>query len=443
MIDKRQGFALDADVLVIGGGAAGVAAAVTAARQNLKVILLERYGFAGGGAVAGLSGTICGLFEAREDPKAAPARLVYGFAEEFVQRMQARGGLSGPTLYGKTYTLVHDPMVWREVGDDLLAESGVQVLYHTVVSDVLMDGGERVAGVVAYNKQGKLRVTAKITIDASGDADVTAMAGLQTYRSLNGVIQNPTMIFRISGVDVKRFLATYGDNSVLLGPVVEMIQEAKASGKYALPREKIFLFPTTRPNELLCNCTRILGEDGRDLDPLNAADLTDAEVQGRKQVREYERFFRDYLVGCENAYVNDTGVQVGIRQSRQAMGVATLANSDVVAGTKFRSGIARSAWPIEQHAGAVPKLEWLFNDYYEIPYECFVPSTGESLLVAGRCLSAEAEAMASARVTAQCFSYGHAIGHAAALAVHENVQPRQIDPIAVREAVNRDGAQLD
>src|SRR5690606_1254310 len=106
---------------------------------------------------------------------------------------------------------------------------------------------------------------------------------------------------------------------------------------------------------LLCNCTRIIGRDGRELNPMVAEDLSEAEFQGRLQVREYERFFRDFLEGCENAYVLDTGVQVGIRQSRQIQGVATLNNTDVVAGTKFRSGIARSAWPIEQHAGAVPK----------------------------------------------------------------------------------------
>ena len=443
MIDKRPETILHADVLVVGGGAAGVAAAVTASRQNLKVILLERYGFCGGGAVAGLSGTICGLYEARQDPEAKPARLVFGFADEFVKRMQARNGLSAPVRYGKTFTLVHDPLVWREVGDELLMEAGVQVIYHTVVTDVLLDGGQRIAGVVAYSKQGKLRIMAGVTIDASGDADVAAMAGLQTYASLNGVVQNPTMIFRIQGVDVDRFLHHYGDNSVLLGEVVKLLEEANASGKYALPRHKIFLFPTPRPGEMLCNCTRILGGDGRDLNPLIAADLTEAEIEGRRQVREYERFLRDKLVGCENAYVNDTGVQVGVRQSRQVHGVATLINGDVVQGTKFRTGIARSAWPIEQHSGVKPKLEWLFNDYYEVPYECFVPVSGESLLTAGRCLSAESEAMASARVTAQCFSYGHAIGHAAAIAVHEGIQPREIDPLAVRSAVNRDGAQLD
>ena len=149
------------------------------------------------------------------------------------------------------------------------------------------------------------------------------------------------------------------------------------------------------------------------------------------------------LTGCEKSWVNDTGVQVGVRQTRQIEGSATLANGDVVQGSKFTAGIARSAWPIELHAGAKPRLEWLIDDYYEIPYGCFVPMRGESLLAAGRCLSAEHEAMASARVTAQCFSYGHAIGHAAAIAIRENIAPRKLDGAALREILNRDGAGLN
>jgi hypothetical protein len=124
-------------------------------------------------------------------------------------------------------------------------------------------------------------------------------------------------------------------------------------------------------------------------------------------------------------------------------GECCLANEDVLAGRKSRSGIARSPWPIELHSGEKPRLTWLLNDYYEVPYECFVPAQGESILVAGRCLSAQHEAMASARVTAQCFSYGHAIGHAAAIAVKEGLAPRAISGADIRLALNRDGAALD
>jgi hypothetical protein len=204
----------------------------------------------------------------------------------------------------------------------------------------------------------------------------------------------------------------------------------------------VFLFPTPRPGELLCNCTRIVGADGRELNSIFVRDFTEAEIQGRRQVAEYARFFRDHLIGCERSFVNDTGVQVGVRQSRQIEGTQVLANQDVVSGRKVATGIARSAWPIELHAGSKPRLSWLIDDYYEIAYECFVPKRGESLLAAGRCLSAEHEAMASARVTAQCFSYGHAIGHAAAIAVREHIRPRDIDGRAVRDALNRDNAEL-
>jgi hypothetical protein len=160
-------------------------------------------------------------------------------------------------------------------------------------------------------------------------------------------------------------------------------------------------------------------------------------------VREYWRFFRDHVEGCEASWVNDTGVQVGVRQTRQARGVALLANDDILRGAKFADGIARSPWPIELHAGAKPRVEWLLDDYYEVPYGCFVPQRGEGLLVAGRCLSAQHEAVASARVTAQCFSYGHAIGHAAAMCLESGVEPRALAGTDVRERLNRDGARLD
>lgn len=440
-LDRRANEVMSVDVLVVGGGAAGVAAAITARRRGLSVALVERYGFCGGGAVAGLSGTVCGLYLATDRANARPEQVVFGFADEFCRALESRGGLAAPVRYGKTWTRVHDPLVWRDTADDLLADAGVEVIYHAVATAALVEGDERIEGAAVWTKQGPLEVRAKVTVDASGDADLVAMAGLGSFIGADGQVQNPTMIFRLQGVDVGRFLAEYGDDTIMGEAVSAKLRAAQAAGA-GLPRAKIWLFPTTRPGELLCNCTRVTGADGRELNPLLRRDFTEAEIEGRRQVRAYARFFRDNLAGCEHAFVNDTGVQVGIRQSRQVTGVKRLANEDVIAARKFDDGIARSPWPIELHSGARPKLEWILDDYYEVPYGAFVPASGSGLLVAGRCLSAEHEAVASARVTAQCFSYGHAIGHAAAIAVQERIEPRRLGGAAIRDALTADGAQL-
>ena len=441
--DRRPATELSVDVLVVGGAAAGLAAACTTGRKGLNVLLLERYGFCGGAAVAGFSGTVCGLFPARQGAVGEPEKIIGGFVDDFIRAMRSRGGLTDPVRYGETYTLVHEPLAWRESADELLAAANVRVLFHTTVISVHVDGSERIEGVRAYTKQGMFDIRAKLTTDASGDADVFAMAGLPTKVGQDGRVQNPTMIFRLAGVDVARFLDEYGSDSIRRHQVTEEILAANTNGAYTLPRAKIFLFPTPRRDELLCNCTRILGADGRELNPLIAADFTEAEVMGRRQAREYARFFKDRLAGCEHAYLNDTGVQVGVRQTRQIVGTALLRNEDVVGGAKRLDAIARSPWPIELHAGAKPRVSWLYDDYYEIPLGCFIPPTGEGLLAAGRCLSAEHEAMASARVTAQCFSHGHAIGHAATLAVREGLGMRDIPVSNVRARLINEGALLD
>lgn len=440
-IDLRPVERLDADVLVAGGGAAGIAAAITAARAGCSVILVERYGFCGGGAVAGLSGTVCGLYEASDDEGREPRKVVHGFVDDFIAEMEARDGLTPPVRYGKTWTRVHDPLVWREAADALLAEANVRVIYHAEILAALCEG-TRVEGAVLSTVTGRLEIRAKLCVDATGDGALSAMAGLQTYMGDGGTVQNPTMIFRMVNVDVSRFAAAYGSDTIMPVEVSDMIAEADGNG-YTLPRRKIWIFTTTRPGELMCNCTRIVGADGRELNATFWRDFSEAEIEGRRQAREYARFFRDRLAGCEAAVVNDTGVQVGVRQTRQVKGRSMLMNSDVLTGAKFADGIARSPWPIELHSGAKPRVEWLLEDIYEVPFGCFVPETGEGLLTAGRCLSAEHEAVASARVTAQCFSYGHAIGHAAVMAVREGLSVHSIDGRDIRALLDKDGAGLD
>lgn len=439
-VDRRGAVPISTDVLVAGGGAAGVAAAVIAARQGMQVTLVERYGFCGGGAVAGMSGTVCGLYQATNDATAGPKQVVFGFADEFVRLLESRNGLTPPMRYGKTFTRVHDPLVWRDAADHLLRNAGVRVLFHTMVIDVLLEG-DHVTGAIAWSKQGRLHISAKLVIDATGDADVVAMAGFPSFVGDEGRVQNPTMIFRMLGVDTARFRREYGDDTIMPASVTELLKASNGKG-YVLPRAKIWLFTTTRPGELLCNCTRIIGPDGRELNTLLAADFTDAEMEGRLQIREYARFFRDHVTGCESSFINDSGVQVGVRQTRQALGTQTLMNDDVLQARKFSDGVARSPWPIELHTGSRPRVEWVLDDFYEVPYGCFVPQRGEGLLVAGRCLSAQHEAVASARVTAQCFSYGHAIGHAAAMCVRDKIGPRQLTGAEVRKRLNRDGARL-
>ena len=155
------------------------------------------------------------------------------------------------------------------------------------------------------------------------------------------------------------------------------------------------------------------------------------------------RFLKAHVPGCEASFVNDTGVQAGIRQSRSIAGIERLTNSDVVGRRKRADGVVRSPWPIELHSGEKPKLEWLDDDYYEVPYGALVPEKGENLIVAGRCISAEHEALASCRVTAQCFGYGHAAGVAAIQSLRSGMPIRDLEGTEIRDLLNRDDARLN
>ena len=224
--------------------------------------------------------------------------------------------------------------------------------------------------------------------------------------------------------------------------MTEKILELNACGEYHMPRHKIWIFPTTRPNELMVNATRLAGQDGRVLNVIDPVDFTEAEVSGRKQVREYARFLQAHVPGCENSYVVDTGVEVGIRQTRSIEGVDKLTNEDVVNCRKRPDGIVRTPWPIELHSGTKPKLHWLLDDWYEVPYGALIPAQGENIIVAGRCLSAEHEALASARVTAQTFEYGHAAAHATVISIQEEKGFRDIRGEDVREKMIQAGSRF-
>jgi glycine/D-amino acid oxidase-like deaminating enzyme len=427
------------DVVVVGGGASGVAAATVAAEQGLSVILVERYGFCGGAAVAGMSGTICGLYLAEDTPTRAE-QIVFGFTERFRRTLHERGGLTPPQLYGKTWADAHDPLVWREAADQLLERAGVRVLFHTRVVGVLLDGDVH-TGVVVESNAGRSVIRAARTIDASGDAAVVARAGHGTVFGANGSIQNPTMFFRLGDVDQAVFDDYYGSDTICPPKVTEAILKAREDG-LDLPRHHIWIFRTNHDGQLLVNATRLTAPDGRMLNVIDPEDFTLAEVGGRRQVRDYARFLAENVPGCEKSYVLDTGVEAGIRQTRSILGVQTLTDDDVVAARKRPDGIARSAWPIELHSGERPKLHWILDDYYEVPYQALVPRTGENIIVAGRCLSAQHQALASARVTAQCFEYGQAAALATVRSLRDGLAYRDIPGADVRAAMTELGSAL-
>jgi hypothetical protein len=429
----------DVDVAVVGAGAAGVATATVAAEAGASVLIVEKYGFAGGAAVAGMSGTICGMYLASDDA-AGPQQVVRGFTERFVGELTARGGLTAPQKYGKTFTAAHDPLVWREVADALLTAAGANILFHTQLVDVVVDDGVY-RGLVIASNAGVGLVNAARIIDASGDGAVIARGGGRYRFGDNGRIQNPTMFFRLGNVDTDAFWNAWGSDTINPPWITEALDAARCMGM-DLPRNKIWIFATSRPGELLVNATRLTGPDGRMLNVIDPADFTIAEIGGRRQVREYTRFLVDEVPGCAQAFVVDTGVEAGIRQTRTVAGVQTLHDDEVVAGTKRADSICRSPWPIELHDGAKPKLHWLLDDYYDVPYGTLVPEHGENVIVAGRCLSADHQALASARVTAQCFEYGHAAATATLLSLETETPYRDIDVRDVQTRMIAHGSAL-
>ena len=419
------------DIIVLGGGPAGIAAATTAAEAGHKTLLIERLGFCGGAAVSGMSGTICGLYNSVEDPQAAqPQQLIFGFAERMRSALDLQGGLTAPQIYGKTWVATHDCATYKKVATDLLLNSGVQILYHSEMIDVLVQNNV-IDGLVLHTKSGFTKVLGARFIDCSGDADIIFRAGLSTTKGNNGVIQNPSMMFKIGNVDIARYLKYWGNDTISPPKVVKKLEEREE-----LIRKKVWLFPTVNPGEVLVNGTKITGFDGRALDVTDPLDHSEAEQFSIYQAKAFFNFLKEEIPGCENAYFIDYAQEVGVRQTRSITGVKRLTNEDVVNGRKLKDTIARSSWPIELHYGSKPKTEWLIDDYYDVPFGALVPSSGQNVIVAGRCLSAEHEALASCRVTAQCFEYGRAAAKATDLSLKFDLNYQDIDGMEITSLMN-------
>ncbi|MBV9233315.1 MAG: FAD-dependent oxidoreductase [Candidatus Eremiobacteraeota bacterium] len=443
----------DADVLVVGGGNAGCAAALAAARRGATTLLIERYGFLGGTATAGMVGPWMTFHSGEE-------RIVGGIAQEMVERLMREGASPGHVHDSSDYVATitpFDPEVHKALLFEMMREANVRLVLHAFFLQAHLDG-ECVTGAAFATAGGHRTYRARVVVDATADALVAHSAGVPTQQGdARGRVQPATLIFRLSHVDLDA-LADYlrehpgeartslAPNEITAGRLTAVAglhalwQQARQDGSVDVPRELVSFFASPYPDEVTVNMTRVVN-----IDPLDPDDLTRAEVEARLQTMQLLRFFRERVPGFGNARIAATGTQIGIRESRRIAGRYTLTAEDVLQARAFPDGIARSAYPIDLHnpTGSGTATHRLPpGSSYEIPYRCLVPRDREQLLVAGRCISTTHEALASTRLTPTVMTLGQAAGTAAALACAENVRVGDLDGRRVRAALIDDGAIL-
>ncbi|HEV7180365.1 MAG TPA: FAD-dependent oxidoreductase [Candidatus Baltobacteraceae bacterium] len=444
---------LDYDVLVVGGGNAGCAAAIAAARHGARTKLVERYGFLGGTATASMVGPWMTFHSGGE-------RIVGGIAQEIVERLVRRGASPGHIADSSDYVATitpFDPEVHKALLFEMMAEAGVDLLLHAWFLRARTEE-DTVRGATFATVGGERSYTASVVIDATADAYVADSAGVPTQQGdARGRVQPASLMFRMSHVDLTK-TATYVRMHVdqmrsslkahertapaltAVAGLYDLWRQAQEDGIVDIPREVVSFFITPYPDEVTVNMTRVTN-----IDPLDPDDLTRAEIQARLQVMQLVRFFRERVPGFENSRLAATGAQVGVRESRRIAGRYTLTADDVLHARRFDDAIARSAYPIDIHnpSGAGTTTHRLApGEAYEIPFRCLVPQNREQLLVAGRCISTTHEALASTRLTPTVMTLGQAAGTAAALAKERGVRVGDVPAEILRANLTADGVDL-
>ncbi len=421
----------EAEVLVVGGGPAGVGAALAAARMGADTLIVEQFNCLGGVATAGGHGHIC-LYSAY----GSTVRVVGGVPYEMGQRVAKAG-------YGICTTCSVDFEVegMKLVLEQMAEACNCRLLYHTFFCDAVVDGG-KVVGAVIQNKGGRQLIRAKRVVDCTGDGDVAASAGcaFEVGDRETGLCQPVTLMFTIGGVDwekVRKWRTSYA--------MREVWEEAQKNGDMRPFQKTImgFWWTPTRPDEVGINFTHI-----NNIDATRAEDITRGTIEGRKQAFECIPVFRKYVPGMESCYLISTPNTVGIRESRRITGEHCLTKEEVVAQSAFPDSVGYGSFFIDIHGTKGPGMDaktWSppAGFKYQIPYRILVPKGIENLLVAGRCVSCDHEALGSLRVMPQCGVMGEAAGTASALSLRGGVAPRMLDVGALQAQLRKQGCILD
>jgi FAD dependent oxidoreductase len=423
------------EVVVLGGGPAGIAAAVAAARAGRRTLLIERYGFLGGmGTAAGVT-NFCGL---HANVYGEMHRVVQGVASDLLGRLDRLGGLNAPHLIlGKILAQAYDTAAYKIAADDLLLSHKVDILFHALGAGVVMHDDNRADALLVETKAGRRAVRAKIFIDCSGDGDLAAWSGAPYEVGDNaGSMLYPSMMFRLNGIDPEKA----GD---AWRTIPELMAKAEAAGTHHFPRKAAIVRPQRAGIEWRVNFTQLARADGTAINGLEPDDLTRGEIDGRRQAVQAFEFLRT-VPGFEKSYIVDLPPQLGIRETRRVVGGYMLSGEDVLGCAAFDDSIGVNGWPMESHvAGDVifkfPPIPES-RGFNELPYRMLLPEGVDNLLVAGRCASMTHDGQSAARVSGGCFVMGEAAGTAAALALSGNTIPRDIAVEKLQQALQGEGA---
>ncbi|WP_086723025.1 FAD-dependent oxidoreductase [Streptomyces carpinensis] len=445
------------DVLVVGGGPAGTAAASAAADAGADVVLVERYAFLGGNATVALVMPLMSFHNEHKQAvfseDGAGDRLlptdhgegepvVAGFLWRLLDRLTACGGCIPPSLE-TGYTVPFDPELFKLVLLDMLDEAGVRLLFHSFASAALpLEDGWR---VVFETKSGPVVIDAGVVVDGTGDGDVAASCGapFEVGRAEDGRVQPMTLMFRMADFARPRFseyVRAHPDQWRGVHGLWDLVREATEAGELRLPREDILFFGTPHPRELSVNSTRVTGALGIDV-----WDLSRAEWTARRQLAEIDRFLRTRVPGFEESYAVQSGTQIGVRETRRVMGDYRLTGYDILDARAFPDVVAHGAYPIDIHnpegSGTVIRRVPR-GRFYDIPLRCLLPAGTDRLLVAGRCISGSHVAHSSYRVMPIAMATGQAAGVCAALATRTGRTPREVPYALVQQELARQGARL-
>jgi len=395
------------DLVVVGGGFAGFAAALAAARMGVEVLIVEKSNCLGGAAVNCLVNPFMPYWTEINGNCVALSDGIFG---EIHRRLENFGSMRREDFLEEDLKFILNEMA---------QEAGIHLLFHAYISRV-EKRNDRVQSVTVATKCGELAIKGDYFIDATGDAQLSWLAGCPTVlgREPDHLCQPLTLCFRLGNVDVDRFYA--GKERLKIAH-----EKSLAAGELMNPRENILVFKTPVPNVLHFNTTRIVKKD-----PTSPAAVTEAEIMARKQVYEIYDFMKKHADGLENSFLMMTAAEIGVRESRMIVGDYVLTENDCRNCVKFEDAIAACNYDIDIHnPEGTGTSHYYFpkGAYYTIPYRALIPKEAENVLVAGRCISSDHGAQASYRIMPVVCCIGEAAGTAMGLAVKNSTAVRDVD----------------